>query len=87
MADFAYHVVDVFTTTPFEGNALAVFPDGTGLHEATMQRIARAKPLGDDVYSAGRVVGRCDARANFYAGAGAGVPGAPADWHGVRVFR
>ena len=43
----AYHVVDVFTTMPFEGNALAVFPDATGVDSATMQRIARELNLAE----------------------------------------
>ena len=44
---FDYHVVDVFTKTPLEGNALAVFPDATGLDGATMQRIARETNLSE----------------------------------------
>jgi predicted PhzF superfamily epimerase YddE/YHI9 len=27
---YRYHVVDVFTDRPLEGNSLAVFPDATG---------------------------------------------------------
>ena len=35
--NYDYHVVDVFTEVALEGNALAVFPDATGLDGATMQ--------------------------------------------------
>lgn len=45
-----YHVVDVFTTTPLEGNALAVFPDATGLDTLTMQLIAREMNLSETTF-------------------------------------
>jgi len=34
-------IADVFTTTPFGGNPLAVFPDATGISDADMQAFAR----------------------------------------------
>jgi trans-2,3-dihydro-3-hydroxyanthranilate isomerase len=40
MTYIAYEVVDVFTTTRFGGNPLAVIPDARGLSDALMQRIA-----------------------------------------------
>jgi trans-2,3-dihydro-3-hydroxyanthranilate isomerase len=45
-----YQVVDVFTSTPFEGNALAVFPDGSGLDDLTMHRIARELNLSETTF-------------------------------------
>lgn len=45
-----YHVVDVFTTTPLEGNALAVFPDASDVDSATMQRIARELNLSETTF-------------------------------------
>lgn len=45
-----YHVVDVFTSTPLEGNALAVFPDATSVDDATMQRIARELNLSETAF-------------------------------------
>ena len=36
-----FFVYDVFTSTPFGGNQLAIIPDATGLPEADLQRIAR----------------------------------------------
>jgi trans-2,3-dihydro-3-hydroxyanthranilate isomerase len=47
---FAYHLVDVFTTTPFEGNPLAVFPDATGLDARTMQALARELNLSETTF-------------------------------------
>lgn len=45
-----YRIVDVFTRTPFEGNALAVVPDARGLDDVTMQRIAREFNLSETVF-------------------------------------
>jgi trans-2,3-dihydro-3-hydroxyanthranilate isomerase len=45
-----YHVVDVFTETPLEGNALAVFSDATGVDGDTMQRIARELNLSETTF-------------------------------------
>ena len=48
--EFAYHVVDVFTRQPLEGNPLAVFPDARGLDAVTMQRIARELNLSETTF-------------------------------------
>lgn len=48
--ELVYHVVDVFTTAPLEGNALAVFPDASGLDSGTMQRIARELNLSETTF-------------------------------------
>jgi trans-2,3-dihydro-3-hydroxyanthranilate isomerase len=48
--ELAYHIVDVFTTTPFEGNALAVITDGSQLDTPTMQRIAREFNLSETTF-------------------------------------
>lgn len=45
-----YHVVDVFTQTPLEGNALAVFVDGHGIDTETMQKIARETNLSETTF-------------------------------------
>jgi len=45
-----YRVVDVFTTQALEGNPLAVFPDASGLHESTMQKIARELNLSETTF-------------------------------------
>jgi len=39
--NYRYHIVDVFSDTPFGGNQLAVLPDATGITTEGMQRIAR----------------------------------------------
>ena len=41
MTDYRYVVCDVFTDTPLEGNQLAVFTDGRGVADETMQALAR----------------------------------------------
>src|SRR6188474_3389878 len=41
MRTYRYRHVDVFTSTPFEGNQLAVFPEPQGLTTEQMQTITR----------------------------------------------
>lgn len=48
--ELRYHVVDVFTTTPLEGNALAVFPAADGVDAAQMQLIARELNLSETTF-------------------------------------
>jgi len=38
---YTFHIVDVFNSTPFGGNQLAVLPDATGISAEGMQKIAR----------------------------------------------
>ena len=38
---YTFHIVDVFSSTPFGGNQLAVLPDATGISTEGMQKIAR----------------------------------------------
>ena len=45
-----YHTLDVFTTTRFEGNPLAVFTDGDSLSNDQMQAIAREMNLAETVF-------------------------------------
>jgi trans-2,3-dihydro-3-hydroxyanthranilate isomerase len=45
-----YHLLDVFTDVPFGGNALAVFPDGRGVDDITMQRLARELNLSETTF-------------------------------------
>jgi trans-2,3-dihydro-3-hydroxyanthranilate isomerase len=47
---FRYVVADVFTDTPLEGNALAVFTDARGLREDELQRFARELNLSETVF-------------------------------------
>src|ERR1700752_2278062 len=45
-----YYTLDVFTTTRFEGNPLAVVTDGDGLSDDTMLAIAREMNLSETVF-------------------------------------
>ncbi len=45
-----FYTLDVFTTTRFEGNPLAVFTDGDGLSKNAMQAIAREMNLSETVF-------------------------------------
>jgi len=47
---FAYAQLDVFTSTPLEGNMLAVFSDGRGLSDDEMQAIARETNLSETTF-------------------------------------
>jgi trans-2,3-dihydro-3-hydroxyanthranilate isomerase len=47
---YRYRVVDVFTDQPLEGNALAVFPDASGLDDVTMQKIAKELNLSETTF-------------------------------------
>ena len=38
---YSFHIVDVFSSTPFGGNQLAVLPDAAGISTEGMQNIAR----------------------------------------------
>lgn len=48
--EYSYHVVDVFTRTPLEGNALAVFPDASEMAVEVMQRVARELNLSETTF-------------------------------------
>lgn len=50
MTAWEYRIVDVFTSVPLEGNALAVFFDANGLDDATMQKIARETNLSETTF-------------------------------------
>jgi trans-2,3-dihydro-3-hydroxyanthranilate isomerase len=47
---FHYQIVDVFTDQPLQGNALAVFPNASGLDGVTMQKIARELNLSETTF-------------------------------------
>jgi len=47
MTRHEYRLLDVFTDHAFGGNQLAVFRDGRGIADETMQRIARELPLAE----------------------------------------
>jgi trans-2,3-dihydro-3-hydroxyanthranilate isomerase len=45
-----YAILDVFTSTPLEGNPVAVFTDASGLTDAVMQQVARELNLSETVF-------------------------------------
>ncbi len=45
-----YYTLDVFTTTRFEGNPLAVITDGDGLSDDAMLAVAREMNLSETVF-------------------------------------
>jgi trans-2,3-dihydro-3-hydroxyanthranilate isomerase len=47
---FPFAQLDVFSSQPFEGNSLAVFPDGRGLSDQQMQAIAREMNLSETTF-------------------------------------
>ncbi|HEY1724894.1 MAG TPA: PhzF family phenazine biosynthesis protein [Steroidobacteraceae bacterium] len=47
---YRYRLVDVFTQVAFEGNALAVLPEATGLDTRAMQQIAREFNLSETTF-------------------------------------
>jgi len=64
--EFVYHVVDVFTQTLLEGNALAVFPDGRQLQDKTMQDIAREFNLSETAFVVPSTRKECAARIRIF---------------------
>lgn len=50
MTTYPFYQLDVFADKPLAGNPLAVFPDGHGLSDATMQAIAREMNLSETTF-------------------------------------
>jgi trans-2,3-dihydro-3-hydroxyanthranilate isomerase len=50
MREFGYVVCDVFTERPLAGNQLAVFTNGSGLDDDTMQALAREMAFSETVF-------------------------------------
>ena len=48
--NYTFHIVDVFSSTPFGGNQLAVLPDAAGLSTDGMQKIAREFNFGEKTF-------------------------------------
>src|SRR2546429_6650116 len=47
---YRFHIVDVFSSTPFGGNQLAVLLDAAGISTEGMQRIAREFNFGETTF-------------------------------------
>src|SRR5512140_2029291 len=50
LVKYPFHIVDVFSSTPFGGNQLAVLPDATGISTEGMQKIAREFNFGETAF-------------------------------------
>ena len=48
--DYTFYTADVFTTTKYGGNQLAVFPEANGLSDEQMQKIAREFNLSETIF-------------------------------------
>src|SRR5882724_3684784 len=47
---YRFHIVDVFSSTPFGGNQLAILPDAAGISTEGMQKIAREFNFGETTF-------------------------------------
>jgi trans-2,3-dihydro-3-hydroxyanthranilate isomerase len=47
---YPFHIVDVFSSTPFGGNQLAVLPEAAGISTEGMQKIAREFNFGETAF-------------------------------------
>jgi trans-2,3-dihydro-3-hydroxyanthranilate isomerase len=63
---YRYRVVDVFTKQPLEGNALAVFPDASGIDDATMQKIAKELNLSETTFVSPATRADCVAKVRIF---------------------
>jgi trans-2,3-dihydro-3-hydroxyanthranilate isomerase len=63
---YRYRVVDVFTKQPLEGNALAVFPDASGLDDVTMQKIAKELNLSETTFVSATTRADCAANVRIF---------------------
>src|ERR1700685_4671610 len=50
LMEYTFHIVDVFSSTPFGGNQLAVLPDAIGISAEGMQKIAREFNFGETTF-------------------------------------
>jgi trans-2,3-dihydro-3-hydroxyanthranilate isomerase len=66
LRSYRYRVVDVFTAEPLEGNALAVFPDSSGIEDRTMQKIARELNLAETTFVGPASRPDCAARVRIF---------------------
>ncbi len=50
LVKYTFHIVDVFSSTPFGGNQLAILPDAVGISTEGMQKIAREFNFGETTF-------------------------------------
>lgn len=63
---YPYHVLDVFTTTRFAGNPLAVVLNADDMSDATMQRIAREFNLSETIFVMAPAMDEHEARVRIF---------------------
>jgi PhzF family phenazine biosynthesis protein len=68
--DRAFKQVDVFTATPYRGNALAVVLDGSALSDEQMQRFARWTNLSETTFLLPPRSGQADYRVRIFTPGG-----------------
>jgi trans-2,3-dihydro-3-hydroxyanthranilate isomerase len=66
MSSHRYQVVDVFTEEPLLGNQLGVFPDSSGIDDATMQKIAKELNVAETVFIAPATRADCAASVRIF---------------------
>src|SRR5262245_30966914 len=66
LRSYRYRVVDVFTEQPLEGNPLAVFPDASGIDDATMQKIAKELNLSETTFVSPASRADCAAKVRIF---------------------
>lgn len=66
LASHRYVVVDVFTEHALEGNALAVFPQASGIEDALLPKIARELNLSETVFVYPATRSDCAARLRIF---------------------
>lgn len=70
MPDYPYTLLDVFTSTPLEGNGLAVVHDADDLDDATMLAFARETRLSETTFVQPATVAGADYRNRIFTVAG-----------------
>jgi trans-2,3-dihydro-3-hydroxyanthranilate isomerase len=75
---YAFQIVDVFSSTPFGGNQLAVLPDAAGISTEGMQKIAREFNFGETTFVCRRTMLRTRAGcASLHPGRNSALRGIP----------
>ncbi|HTS48952.1 MAG TPA: PhzF family phenazine biosynthesis protein [Bryobacteraceae bacterium] len=66
MSSYRYQVVDVFTEEPLQGNQLGVFPDSSGIDDASMQKIAKELNVAETVFISPSTRTDCAAKVRIF---------------------
>ena len=81
----AYLHYDVFTSQPFEGNQLAIFPDARGMSAELMQALAREMNFSESTFLLPAEVAGTDIRMRIFTPGGEvgnfAASNYSGDWH------